>query len=342
MHNRTKIGRTTPVTAIADTRIALGSDSVEDYLIAQFCDQRINDNLHTVSKKTDINADKTELKKWLMQHFVIVEPHYKISFGINQERDMMFSISDRSWAIRVTVTGDPEKVDQTIKLLEKTFDTNPCYIRWVYDPQYMEDMTMPINHANQPLIEMYPFMEESLESYYDRFLNSSANILVMLGVPGSGKTTMIRGMLSHTKKSATLTYHEKILQQDAFFVNWLQSKDTFLVIEDADTLLLPRSDGNDLMARFLNMGDGLMGFKNKKIVFSTNLSNVSDIDDALTRPGRCFDILKFRSLERYEATILAEKIGVELPDGNQFTVSEIFAAKRNETKPKRKSTFGFI
>lgn len=185
-------------------------------------------------------------------------------------------------------------------------------------------------------------MTESLTDYYDRYVNSSANVLLLKGLPGVGKTSFLRGLLYHSKQSATLTYHEKILEQDRFFVDWLENDDMFMILEDADTLLLPRKEGNNLMARFLNMGDGLMGFTNKKIIFSTNLPNLSDIDSALTRPGRCFDILEFRNLNREESIVLCDKIGTSVPDGDSFSVSELFANKRNETVSHKKSTFGFM
>jgi ATP-dependent 26S proteasome regulatory subunit len=48
-----------------------------------------------------------------------------------------------------------------------------------------------------------------------------------------------------------------------------------------------------MMHRFLNVGDGLVTTKGKKLIFSTNLPSIRDVDSALVRPGRCFDILNF-------------------------------------------------
>ena len=73
--------------------------------------------------------------------------------------------------------------------------------------------------------------------------------------------------------NAAVTYEEKLLSSDSIFVDFLtgDSQNVF-VIEDADTILGSRSrEGNKMIARFLNVSDGLIKFPNKKVIFTTNL-----------------------------------------------------------------------
>jgi ATP-dependent 26S proteasome regulatory subunit len=46
----------------------------------------------------------------------------------------------------------------------------------------------------------------------------------------------------------------------------------------------------------------------RKIIFTTNLPNIGDIDEALVRPGRCFVTVRTRALDRREAASLFARI----------------------------------
>jgi hypothetical protein len=55
----------------------------------------------------------------------------------------------------------------------------------------------------------------------------------------------------------------------------------------------------------------------RKIIFTTNLPNVSDIDEALLRPGRCFANVRTRALIPAEAARLIARLAPQSsdPDG---------------------------
>jgi len=64
--------------------------------------------------------------------------------------------------------------------------------------------------------------------------------------------------------------------------------------------------------------------KEKKIILSTNLPNINDIDSALVRPGRCFSIIHTRSLNKEEANTVASLIGQKLSNKEKFSLAEIY------------------
>jgi hypothetical protein len=54
--------------------------------------------------------------------------------------------------------------------------------------------------------------------------------------------------------------------------------------------------------------DGVARSQGRKIIFTTNLADVTDIDEALIRPGRCFAIRNLRNLTTDEARARAAAV----------------------------------
>src|ERR1700676_3197847 len=80
----------------------------------------------------------------------------------------------------------------------------------------------------------------------------------------------------------------RALEHGEIFVDVITGNHDAFVIEDADHLLMARSNGNVDLHRFLAVADGVVRAQGRKIIFTTNLPNIGDIDEALVRPGRCF------------------------------------------------------
>lgn len=162
--------------------------------------------------------------------------------------------------------------------------------------------------------EAYPELDEGVTKFISDYLESPETILVIQGNPGTGKTRLIRSILgamtlrNGKQVSALYTADKKALENDEIFLKFITGSDDAFVIEDADHLLKPRADGNDNLHRFLTIADGVVRAQGRKIIFSTNLPNVGDLDDALIRPGRCFARIMVRDLSRIEAGNLLERL----------------------------------
>jgi hypothetical protein len=218
---------------------------------------------------------------------------------------------DRSVEIRVL--GGKNEVERTVTDLSSVFIPVPVRIRWVYNGKG-DDVKLPIRVDDLPQTSFYPQLNgESLTDYYDRFIASRSNVLVLIGPPGTGKTSFIRGLLHHSRSGGIVSYDPGVLESDDIFAEFMSGKEKFMILEDADTFLASRGkSGNTIMHRFLNVGDGLISTSGKKIVFSTNLPSVRDIDDALLRPGRCFDVMRFGKFTSDQArTIRPDYVGTD-------------------------------
>jgi len=165
-----------------------------------------------------------------------------------------------------------------------------------------------------PFDEAYPTLQEPVIAFIARYLASRETVLILQGPPGIGKTRLVRAILAamsvRKADSAQVLYTAdmRALESDEIFVDFITGNHDAFVIEDADHLLKARSSGNVDLHRFLAVADGVVRAQGRKIIFTTNLPNIGDIDEALVRPGRCFATVRTRALDRREAASLLTRI----------------------------------
>lgn len=182
----------------------------------------------------------------------------------------------------------------------------------------------------------YPEIKEGVASFIARYLDAKESVLVLQGPPGTGKTRLIRAILGEMSRRkgepahAVYTADLRLLAVDELFVRFVTGSDDAFVIEDADHLLKPRADGNLDVHRFLTVADGVVRSQGRKLIFSTNLPNLGDLDEALIRPGRCFARVHVRALTHAEAQALAE----ELAAGDAEKLTRAALAFAGETKKR--------
>jgi hypothetical protein len=326
--------------------IFLGTSDLDDLVVGRIVLERLEAGKETLARETTVLASRQLWTAWMEQNFagsLITQNSATGGFILNGDNFLTYHTNSNTTTVRAH--GDREFVERTMEGVEASFEQVTCYIEWIYSADG-NSVNVPLNRERMPVEEMYPFLNgESLASYYDRYMASSANILLLIGPPGTGKTTFIRGLLAHRNSSAIVTYDAGILEKDGFFARFIEDDAEVMVLEDSDAFLKSRSDGNTMMHRFLNVGDGLVTTKGKKLVFSTNLPSIRDIDSALVRPGRCFDIITFDQLTTEQADKLADRLDVnytEKPEG-KYSIAEIFnAPSRNVEKSAANRKVGFI
>lgn len=334
-----------------DKKIFLGASDFDDYVKSEIVKRRFDAKKQTLFREITVLTNRKEWNIWSEEYFedkLITE--YNTSSGIilDEQTDdfIQYYVNDNS--IEIRIFGDLKFTKETIQLIKNNFSEVGSHIEWVYSSDG-RSVDVPLSVDKLPITEMYPFLKgENLEDYYRRYMESSSSILLLIGPPGTGKTTFIRGLLAFAESSAYVTYDSEILTKDSLFARFIESDSNVMVIEDSDNFLKARTDGNNMMHRFLNVGDGLVTTKGKKMIFSTNLPSIRDIDPALVRPGRCFDILNFDLLQYENAKKLAKKIGVSLPSKKEgealdYSIAEIFNQKTDDFEGKVANTkFGFI
>ena len=335
-----------------ENKIFLGVSDVEDLITSEIMKRRAEAGKSTVQRDTTVLCNRERWANWAEDHYkenLYIQNNSSSGMIIEEGTDNFIKFDVNSNSTTVRAYGDSAFADDMIEIVESNFSVVTSYVEWIYSSDG-NSVNVPLNRDRLPVEEMYPFLRgESLNDYYDRYMESSANILLLIGPPGTGKTTFIRGLLAHRSCSAIVTYDAGILEKDGFFARFIEDDAEVMVLEDSDAFLKSRSDGNTMMHRFLNVGDGLVTTKGKKMIFSTNLPSIRDIDSALVRPGRCFDIVTFEPLDIESANKLAKKLEVNLPvkargkELEPYSIAEVFNEKtENMDKSKANRKMGFV
>jgi hypothetical protein len=177
--------------------------------------------------------------------------------------------------------------------------------------------------------EFYPWITCGIEQYIADYMESKASVLLLIGLPGTGKSTLIRSMRTASNARMFMCDAEPLAREEDPFekisqlfshVEYeevegegpskrLKFDQNILIVEDADSIIHSRKEGNKNMTRLLSLTNGLDNSEKVKVIISTNLDSIDKVDPALLRPGRCFDVLSFRLLTVDEANKARAVVG---------------------------------
>jgi hypothetical protein len=320
--------------------VLFGAYSLEEFIISSFKKSKVNAGASTLEVLSNwfVPSD-FKLSDFLVNNFKTFTSCSDRSAIVHASEKGIHLISQAGPKIEVTLIGEPDFIKEATTFYAKHFTPVKNMVRWVYNSRG-DDIQLPLN-LRKLLNSAYPWIQQPVMKYIDDYLASQASVLILIGPPGTGKTTFIKNIIERSGTTARVAYDCKVLEDDGFFASFVESNDNIMVMEDSDAFLQPREDGNTMMHKFLNVSDGLISAPNKKIVFSTNLPKVSDIDPALLRTGRCFDTLHFRALTRKEAQAVIQEAGTgTLRDHDTMTLAEIFG--QQPSGEKRGTSIGFI
>lgn len=318
------------------------SESMWDVIYKQFTLKSISSGVSVLSKQISVKTTDLTNEEVIATLSPDVYIFTSTTGCIAYNDDLLFSIFFHDNSSEFQLYGSPDAIKNAINDINNVFDPNVKFIKWVYDPVHMESVSLPIK-MREIIHTAYPWIKKPLSQYFDEYLASDASILILVGPPGTGKTTFIKHIINYSKETepAIVTYDSHLIDGDSFFASFMSDNKEFLIIEDADTILDSRDEGNTLMHRFLNMGDGIITTRKKKIIFSTNLPNVRSIDPALLRPGRCYDILNFRELSVPEANAVLEEVGIDKKITGSVSLANLLNEKIDDSWVN-KQTIGFI
>lgn len=186
------------------------------------------------------------------------------------------------------------------------------------------------------------------EKIIERLNNDVSKGLVLLhGLPGTGKTSYIRHLCSKVNKEIIFIppYMAENISGPDFIPFLLRHVNSILIIEDAERVVLERDSyesNKQSVANILNMTDGILSDCLSIQVVATFNTGREKIDKALLRKGRLIAEYKFDSLSVEDSNKLLKHLGKEYVTKVPMTLTEIYNLEEKLTVVEEKrSTIGF-
>lgn len=321
-------------------------------LIANFLDENLKYDYNQNTATTTINSSQIEYDEVNIINFIeekLGKSNRKFT-KINSRKsidailiydNVVFSTFGSN---NMYILGKDDIVSYMKKAIVEKFPIkdDSVSLKWYYTSDNGKNLHthyISTNYKNKFYPEMYPYLNPY--EIMDNYMSSNNPVLILIGEPGTGKTHFIKELIKrHKIKNTNVVYDEVTAKHEQLMLNFMTENDNMIIFEDADKLISDRIiDQNGHMSKLLNLSDGLIPSLNKKMIFTANIKNISEIDHALTRPGRCFDVIQFRPLTIKEAEEAASIINVNNDfDVKNISVSEIFNQK-NKIVHKHKIGF---
>jgi SpoVK/Ycf46/Vps4 family AAA+-type ATPase len=233
--------------------------------------------------------------------------------------------------IEISIYAISAKVAEEVYNILKPFQAHSSESAIRFENMFLSDRGSIESSISFKKIEEYNNISKSYYPYLDtdemfrQYLLSSESLLLLSADTGLGKTKIIDLFLKYylenidaldTKEdeegtqyiSVVYVKNTEILSKDMFWTKLSKQESDLVILDDTDFMLISREHNDKtysddirskFISQFLSFTDGLS--KNgTKFVITTN-QNTENIDTAILRKGRCFDILKFRELTKQES-----------------------------------------
>ena len=169
-------------------------------------------------------------------------------------------------------------------------------------------------------------------------------IVLLHGLPGTGKTTYLRYLIGNLKKKVMFVSPSVAgnLMNPDFMDLLLDNPNAVLVIEDAENLIRDRRYSSaSSVSNLLNISDGLLSdCLNVQIICTFN-SEIGLVDSALLRKGRLIARYEFGKLSVDKANALSKHLDLKRVFNKPMSLAEITNSGDNYQEVIKTNVMGF-
>ena len=176
--------------------------------------------------------------------------------------------------------------------------------------------------------------------------NNKTGLLLMHGLPGTGKTTYIRHLIKKVNREFIFLplFMAKELSSPDLLPFLTEHKNSILIIEDSEKLITNRESGNNDsgISTLLNLSDGLVSDAFGIKIICTFNTGIANIDKALLRKGRLINRYEFKELSAEKAKKIAEIYNIDYDGKEPIKIGDLFNTENNnQSDMNDRKTIGF-
>ena len=217
---------------------------------------------------------------------------------------------------------------QFISMFKERRKRNPLEINIIAYEDGFKVRTMEIKRTKLDIEMFYDENFMPINQVIQARLNkkNDKGIVLLHGLPGTGKTTYLRYLMGKIKKNVLFISPDLATSITApqFIQLLVNYSNSVLIIEDAENIIMDRRySAGSSVSNLLNISDGLLSdFLNIQLVCTFN-HPLTMVDEALMRKGRLIARYEFGKLSIEKAQRLSDHLGYKTIIDKPMTIAEI-------------------